>query len=89
MILQTETDPSWRISAACLGDPELFAPVSPEQERQAKAICASCPVIEFCLQHALDTQNYSRVFIYGGLNGAEREALVLSRQQVQSSSVAA
>ena len=55
----------WRDRAACLTvDPELFFPVgntgpAVEQIDRAKAVCSHCPVTEYCLQYALDTnQDY-------------------------------
>jgi len=41
---------------------------------KAKAICATCPVIDKCLQFALDNDDFE-VTIYGGLTGEERKAL--------------
>ena len=45
---------TWRKRAACRGiDPEVFFPVTDEDAEEAKAICATCPVREACLEHAL------------------------------------
>ena len=55
---------------------ELFFPetASHLRIREAKAICARCPVIDPCLQEALDTQEpYG---IRGGLTAWERRKLV-------------
>lgn len=49
----------WRNSAACLGvDPDLWFPLgrAPDQEVQAKAICARCPVQRQCLDEAMETE---------------------------------
>lgn len=74
---------SWRESAACRhADTELFFPVSRSgrsaaEARQAKAICARCPVRQPCLSYALAThQAYG---IWGGYDDEERR--VLHRQQ--------
>lgn len=63
--------------ALCRGmDPELFWPVPGDTAgvAAAKAVCARCPVRAGCLEFALawgDTEDG----IYGGLTGAERDAL--------------
>lgn len=69
----------WRDRAACLTvDPELFFPVgntgpAVDQIDRAKAVCSHCPVTEYCLQYALDTNQDSGV--WGGLSEDERRAL--------------
>lgn len=66
----------WRESAACRDqDPELFFPVSEvgpgsEQVRQAKAVCARCPVQQECLQYATDVGLAHGIF--GGATPQER-----------------
>ncbi|WP_221355320.1 WhiB family transcriptional regulator [Streptomyces beigongshangae] len=67
-----------RPRAACIGeDPELFFPIGDTgpallQIEEAKAVCRRCPVIESCLQGALD-RNESGV--WGGLSEKERRSL--------------
>jgi WhiB family transcriptional regulator, redox-sensing transcriptional regulator len=67
---------NWRSAAACTAaDPDLFFPLSAsgkslEQVRQAKAICAGCPVRRACLAFALRTGQVHG--IWGGLTEAER-----------------
>ena len=71
----------WQYEGACAElDPETF--FSPEYERgakrtaredRAKQICARCPVIERCLQHALDAQEPYGV--WGGKTAGERQRL--------------
>jgi len=69
----------WRDKAACLTvDPELFFPVgntgpAVDQIDRAKSVCSHCPVTEYCLQYALDTNLDSGV--WGGLSEDERRAL--------------
>lgn len=69
----------WRDKAACLAvDPELFFPVgntgpAVDQIDRAKSVCSRCPVTEYCLQYALDTNQDSGV--WGGLSEDERRAL--------------
>jgi WhiB family redox-sensing transcriptional regulator len=69
----------WRHQARC-GDrrDDLFFPTgttgpAEDQIREAKAICALCPVREDCLEWALDTgQDFG---IWGGLTEEERRAI--------------
>ncbi len=73
---------AWQHQGACHGiDPETF--FSPETERgprrrareaQAKALCAACPVVRECLDHALTVREPFGV--WGGLNTTEREHLL-------------
>jgi WhiB family redox-sensing transcriptional regulator len=74
--LMWEPDASWRESAACSGvDSDAFFPSSDEEiaAKQAKAICASCPVQEACLQYSLATNQAAGV--WGGLDATERRRL--------------
>ena len=70
----------WQFQGACRSaDPEVF--FHPENERgprrrrrqeQAKAICASCPVLAQCREHALTVREpYG---IWGGMTEEDREA---------------
>lgn len=64
----------WRRDAACRGsDVEIFFPNADEEAGQAKAICASCPVREACLEWSLSTGQDDGV--WGGLTGSERRRL--------------
>jgi WhiB family redox-sensing transcriptional regulator len=59
-------------------DPELFFPVGNTgpallQIAQAKAVCRRCPVMNRCLEWALDSGQDSGV--WGGLSEDERRAL--------------
>ncbi|MCS4485251.1 WhiB family transcriptional regulator [Gleimia sp. 6138-11-ORH1] len=68
----------WRSHAACLNvDPELFFPIgntgpAVAQAAEAKAVCASCTVIDTCLQWAIDNNQDSGV--WGGKSEDERRA---------------
>lgn len=72
----------WQYEGACRKvDPDAF--FSPEAERgmrrqrredAAKALCARCPVIEQCREHALRVQEPYGV--WGGLSEAERHQLI-------------
>ncbi|CAN5348062.1 WhiB family transcriptional regulator [soil metagenome] len=76
---------SWRNRSACLDeDPELFFPVGTtgpalEQTERAKAVCRACPVINECLEWALDSNQDAGV--WGGLNEDERRTLRRQRQR--------
>ncbi|HEY2297274.1 MAG TPA: WhiB family transcriptional regulator [Jatrophihabitans sp.] len=80
-----EGDWDWQLHAACRGlDTSNFyhpenerGPSRARRERQAKAICATCPVIANCRQWALAAREPYGV--WGGLSAEERE-LVLQRR---------
>ncbi|MEY5145006.1 MAG: hypothetical protein RL745_373 [Actinomycetota bacterium] len=69
----------WRHASACRdADPELFFPIGTTgpalvQIEQAKAICRTCPVIDECLQWALDAGEEAGV--WGGTSEDERRLL--------------
>ena len=74
----------WQRQAKCKGAlAEAFYPpvrVESKDEREyrearAKKICATCPVAEQCLAHALT--NRETHGIWGGLNESERRAMAL------------
>ncbi len=68
------TDVRWREDAACRGvDTDVFFPATDEEAEEAKAICASCPVREECLEFALQTRQEDGV--WGGLTETERRRL--------------
>lgn len=61
----------WMLEAKCLdADPEAFFPEKGGSTREAKRICAACPVREPCLEWALG--NDERFGIWGGLSERER-----------------
>lgn len=61
--------------AACLGfTGDAFFVPDPGHEARAKAICWTCPVREPCLAYAVATDQ--RLGVWGGLNPAERRALI-------------
>jgi WhiB family redox-sensing transcriptional regulator len=69
----------WRHNAVCREeDPELFFPIGNTgpallQIEEAKAVCRRCPVMEQCLQWALETGQDAGV--WGGLSEDERRAM--------------
>lgn len=78
----------WRAQAACLTtDPEQFYPTATTgpaydaQVREAKAVCAPCPVRAECLAEALSRIPYG---IAGGLTEEERRTERLPRQAVDA-----
>ena len=79
----TATPMDWQQQAACRAlDTEIFfPPVVPEHKQQrearesrAKAICATCPVQEACLDWALRTEEPHGV--WGGYSESERKQLL-------------
>ncbi len=72
----------WQWQGSCMGeDAAVF--FSPEAERgrkrqrreeNAKKICATCPVLEKCREHALSVQEPYGV--WGGLTEAERAEII-------------
>lgn len=72
-VLGTEEEDAtdWMLEARCLdADPEAFFPEKGGSTREAKRICAACPVREECLEYALE--NDERFGIWGGLSERER-----------------
>jgi WhiB family redox-sensing transcriptional regulator len=75
----------WQLLGACRGnDPESF--FHPEGERgssrvqrdlAAKAVCATCPVLRQCADHALTVREPYGV--WGGMSEDEREAIYQRR----------
>lgn len=64
----------WWKDAACLSaDPDMFFPEKGGSTREAKRVCASCPVRAECLEYALD--NDERYGVWGGLSERERRNL--------------
>ncbi|MFF9870165.1 WhiB family transcriptional regulator [Streptomyces sp. NPDC013953] len=70
---------NWRERSACREeDPELFFPIGSTglaflQIEEARAVCRRCPVMETCLQWALEIGEDSGV--WGGLSEEERRAM--------------
>lgn len=71
---------SWRNRAACQGlDPMIFYPAPEDDGAEAKAICATCPVREPCLEYAL--ANRERDGVWGGCTEKERRRIVRQRRK--------
>jgi WhiB family redox-sensing transcriptional regulator len=70
----------WFADAACRDvDTAVFFPKSEADAGQAKAICATCPVREACLEYALATRPAEGIF--GGMTPTERHRLIRRRQK--------
>lgn len=74
----------WRQAAACRGkDPDMFfavanTPAGTAQRREAKRVCASCPVRPECLEWALETRQAAGV--WGGMSARKRQTLKRPRE---------
>ena len=65
----------WSDKAACVGmDPALFYPARFEDHvgREAKRVCASCPVREECLETSLQRHEYG---VWGGTSEKQRRRM--------------
>ncbi|RPK77865.1 WhiB family transcriptional regulator [Streptomyces sp. ADI98-10] len=79
---------------ACTGmDPDIFQPYPSEpgnrpteQEREALAVCAGCPVRDWCLERDLTEcpTTYQVVGVRGGMRQADRRALHVQRFGVRA-----
>lgn len=68
------TAPEWQEKALCSQtDPEAFFPEQGGSTKDAKRICARCPVKTECLNYAL--ANDERFGVWGGLTERERRRL--------------
>lgn len=64
----------WAVFAACKEEKSMkFFPQNREEEREALAICSICPVVEDCLQHALESNE--RFGVWGGTTERQRRKL--------------
>lgn len=77
--LHRNKDASWQPFAACAGtDPNLWFPERGESAtlayREARKVCAECPVRRQCLDYAL-TPPVETMGVWGGLSARERGQL--------------
>lgn len=71
VVLNTE---AWMGKAVCASaDPEEWFPEQGSSSQRAKKICGGCPVIDECLQFAIDNGEHG---IWGGTSRRERLALL-------------
>ncbi len=65
----------WAAYAACRNeDPDVFFPGTEGETAHALRICATCPVIEECLDYALMARE--RYGVWGGTTERERRRLL-------------
>jgi len=78
-IVTTYDPEDWRQDAACRDlDTAAFFPDSEDGSAAAKAVCATCPVRNACLEFALGSRQDDGV--WGGLTETERRRLRRRRQ---------
>lgn len=66
--------PLWQQDSACHGmDPDIFFPERGSSTKEAKSICATCPVADQCLDYAL--MNGEKFGIWGGKSERERRKI--------------
>ncbi len=78
----------WQLEGACRGeDPSIFfhpegerGPAREAREAAAKAVCAQCPVLARCAEHALAAREPYGV--WGGLSEDDREAIYARRRRL-------
>lgn len=81
------TPEDWRDDAACRDTPTgMFFDMWGHNERDAKRLCAACPVKAKCLDAAMRAEKgvrevRYRIGIWGGTNGDERAALERARRE--------
>lgn len=65
----------WQDHAACLNtpDPEIFFPPRGGTSREAKMVCASCPVQAACLRYSL--ANREQFGVWGGVTAKKRRGV--------------
>ena len=71
-----ESDPSWRLSAACRNMPAelFFSEVGGNTvDRAAKAVCNGCQSRVSCLDYAMTTRQTTG--IWGGMSAKQRHAM--------------
>ena len=78
---ETMGSTSWRELGRCKGaEPSVFFPEDDEDPAdEAKEICATCPVRETCLEHAVAVRE--KLGVWGGYTAKERRRLVRQRRR--------
>jgi WhiB family redox-sensing transcriptional regulator len=71
----------WMEEALCAYvDPEMWFPEKGGNNKDARAICAVCPVIDSCREYAL--KNHERFGIWGNTSEKERRGLLANPSEV-------
>ena len=71
-VLRLLERPAWHRLASCAGlDPNLYFPVRGEPTKDARAVCATCPVRPECREAGMKEQQG----LWGGLSARERRLL--------------
>jgi len=66
--------PGWMAAGLCRQrDPELFYPATGHSSRDARAVCARCPVRAQCLAYAIEHRE--RYGVWGGMSERQRRHL--------------
>lgn len=81
----------WTIDALCaqIGDTELFYPEKGGSTKDAKAMCAQCPVRDACLRTALTEYTTATDHgIWGGTTPGQRRTLRRQRNTQQEGTAA-
>jgi len=69
--MERSETPVWMSLAACKGkDTQIFFPRGGFGAQSAARICVNCPVVNDCLEYALDNEIYNGV--WGGKSERER-----------------
>lgn len=80
LALASPDDWAWQDQGLCAQtDPALFFPEQGESARDAKRVCAACPVRARCLQWALETGQQHGVL--GGTTERERRRIRAARDR--------
>ena len=79
---------NWADRAACRGlDPTIFYPPTDEDAGDAKTICADCPVLNPCLEFAIEHREKNGV--WGGATERERMRIIRRRRRLRQQQVSA
>jgi WhiB family redox-sensing transcriptional regulator len=77
------TQRAGELKTPCFNDPDLFFPDPSDKDmaRRAKAACQRCPMIDACLNFALDARQNDGV--WGGMDEGERRAILKYRRAMK------
>lgn len=76
-------DRAWVQRSACKGlDPIIFYPATDEEADEAKDVCARCPVLDDCLEHAISNREHNGV--WGGATERERQRIIRRRRRMRA-----